>query len=196
MRFNISFLDYVNSDEKIRLLSHLLKEEIPRSERELSAITRVSHMLVNRFMKSLQAINLVNLERVGKASVWSVNRRCFAYKSLARAVDQLTKLPRPLEHLKNTIHKRLPLKDVKRLVLFGSVARGAETPTSDIDLFILLPDEKTRKKLDKYLLKLSDLCLSLYGNRLAPYNLTEFEYKKKKNLPLLKQIENGIRIFP
>jgi len=196
MRFNISFLDYVNSDEKIRLLGHLLKEEIPRSERELSAIARVSHMLVNRFMKSLHAINLVNLERVGGASVWSVNRRCFAYKSLARAVDQLAKLPKPLEYLKNTIRKGLPLKHIKRIVLFGSVARGTETPASDIDLFILLPDEKTKKKLDIYLLKLSDLCLSLYGNRLAPYSLTEFEYKKKKHLPVLKQIENGIRIFP
>ena len=90
----------------------------------------------------------------------------------------------------------MPKTLIKKVVLFGSVAKGKEKTDSDIDVFFLVKDSRDKEKLSSALEKLSNACLETYGNRLSPYILTEREAKKKTRAKFLSEINNGIEIFP
>lgn len=194
MRFNLSLEEVISSKSKLNILKHLFGQEAPMSESELASIVGVSHMTINRTMKELSVLNLVSVRRVGNANVWFTNRRSFAYQALSKIVGELSNIPHPLDNLKETIKNQMTSNFVERVVLFGSVAQGREEETSDIDLFVLVKSSEARKDIQIYLDALSSECLSLYGNRLAPYVVTKSELKHKKNLPLLKEIKRGIEI--
>lgn len=195
MRFNTSLLEAINSKVKLKLISHLINQEAPMSERELSTIIGVSHMSVNRLMKNLQALNLVDLERVGKSSLWRMNKRSYTFRALSKAIKGLSKIFDPLEHLKMTIRKHLPVNYIEELVLFGSIAEKKETATSDVDLFILVKNNKHKRKLVLFLDKLEGACLTLYGNTLSPFIFTKKELDSKKDLLILNKINKGLIIY-
>lgn len=196
MQFNISLDEILHSKAKMKILKQLFSEEVSMSERELASIVKVSHMTINRLMKELRALNLVSLEKAGNVNLWRVNRKSYAYQTLSQIIKGLGETLRPSEHLRNTILCNLPKTLIQRAVLFGSIASGQEEPNSDIDLFLLVKDKKTKDRIKPYIDKLFNLCLDLYGNRLSPYVLTEAELVKKQNLPLLSKIKNGIQLYP
>jgi predicted nucleotidyltransferase len=166
------------------------------SEREIASILNVSHMSINRMMKDLADINFVNFVTIGKVHLWRVNRRSYAFEILSQLIKDISSIKSPLEDLKKTILENLSGPLVKKVTLFGSVAKGLEKENSDIDIFILVKNLRTKKEIETLVEKLSDQCLDLYGNRLAPYILTEHEVKQKKNLSVIKEINQGIQIFP
>ena len=166
------------------------------SEREIASTLKVSHMSINRTMQELSQLNLVHFITVGKAHLWSVNRQSYAYQVLFRLIGGISEIKEPLENLKLTILKNLSGSLVKKIVLFGSIAKGTERPDSDIDIFILVKNKQDKQKLEIYLEKLSNICLEVYGNRLAPYILTAKELEQKKNLKIISEINEGLQIFP
>ena len=96
----------------------------------------------------------------------------------------------------NIIKKYIALKDVVGIYLTGSYARGEEDENSDIDIFILVNDAQSRERLEPFLETLSNICFDTYGNRLAPYILTEYEMRQKNSLKIISEIANGIQIIP
>jgi predicted nucleotidyltransferase len=165
------------------------------SEREIASVLNVSHMSVNRTMRELAEFNLVNFVSVGAAHLWRVNRISYAFRVLSKLMEVISEIEDPLEDLEDTLRKNIPKTLIKRMVLFGSIARGSERADSDIDIFILVKDKESKKKLEPQIEKLSNLCLEMYGNRLAPYILTEHEIKHKKNLKVISEINKGLNIF-
>jgi predicted nucleotidyltransferase len=85
---------------------------------------------------------------------------------------------------------------VKKAVLFGSVAKGIESENSDIDIFILVKNLEKKKEVEMLVERLSNRCFDLYGNRLAPYILTDHEIKQKRNLGVIQDINQGIQLIP
>lgn len=194
MKFELSLDKIIGSKAKIKILKYLFGRQASMSENELAKIIKVSPMTVNRLMKELRELNLVSAARVGNANVWSVNKDSYVYTTLSNVINKISVVPVPLEHLKITLSRNLPKELVKKAILYGSVAQGKSKANSDIDLFILVRSQKEADELTPYIDKLSNLCLSLYGNRLALYILSEAQLEEKKKLPLLKEIEKGIRI--
>lgn len=195
MQFELSLDKIIGSKAKIKILKYLFGHQASMSENELAKVVKVSVMTINRLMKELHEMNLVSMERVGNANVWSVNKESYAYAALSKAINEIAVIPAPLEHLKNTLTDNIPKGLVKKVTLYGSVAQGKSKPNSDIDLFILVRSPKETEELSATIDKLSNLCFSLYGNRLAPYILTDAQLEEKKTLPILKEIEKGIRII-
>jgi len=196
MEFHISLLNVLNSRVRIKIIEFLLTHEASMSEREIASVLKVSHMSINRTMRELADLNFVNFITVGKAHLWKVNQKSHAYKALSELIKGVLDIKEPIEGLKKTLLKELPEKLVKRVVLFGSVAKGTEKANSDIDIFILVKNRQSKEKIESSIEKLSDVCFDTYGNRLAPYILTVREIKQKKNLRIISEIDNGIQIFP
>ncbi len=196
MKFHISLLDVLSSKVKLKIIKFLLTHEAFMSEREISSILKVSHMSINRTMSELADLNFVNFITIGKAHMWKVNKKSYAYKILSELIKKVLDIKEPIEDLKKAILKDLPKKLIKHVVLFGSVAKGIEKPNSDIDIFILVKDKQSKEKIESSIEKLSNACFDMYGNRLAPYILTEKEIKQKKNLKIISEINRGIQIFP
>jgi predicted nucleotidyltransferase len=196
MKFRISPLDVLNSKTKVKIIKFLLTHEASMSEREIASVLKVSHMSVNRTMRELSDMNFVDFVTIGKAHLWRINRKSYAFRVLSEMFKGVSDIPEPLGDFKKILLKKLPKTFIKRVVLFGSVAEGSERTNSDIDVFILVKDKQSKKKLETQIEKLSNLCFEVYGNRLAPYILTEQEMKQKKNLKIISEINKGLEIFP
>ncbi len=195
MKFRISLLDVLNSKTKIKIIKFLLTHEASMSEREIASILKVSHMSVNRTMRELAELNFVNFVTIGKAHLWRVNHKSYAFRALSELIKGVSGIQEPIEELKKILLKNLPKTLIKRIVLFGSVAKGSERTNSDIDIFVLARDKQSKEKLESSIEKLSNICFEMYGNRLAPYILTEQELKQKKRLKVISEIKKGIEIF-
>lgn len=196
MRFHELYSDLFKSEVKLKIIEFLLKHEASMSEREIASVLKISHMSVNRTMQELAEMNLVYYIAVGKAHLWKVNRKSFAFKALEKFINCLKAMPDPLSELKRVIVRYLPESLVKRAVLFGSVARSKEKLDSDIDLFIMVENAQDQKMLEESIEKLSTECLEVFGNRLAPYILTKKQYNEKKDLDVIAEFKKGIQIYP
>lgn len=195
MQFDLSLDKLIGSKAKLKILKYLFGQQASMSENELARVIKISPMTINRLMKELRDLNLVGMERIGNANVWSVNKGSYVYTILSKIISQISAAPTPLEHLKQTLSGNIPKELVKKVILYGSVAEGKSKVNSDIDLFIQVKSQKQDEELNPYIENLSNLCLSLYGNRLAPYILTEAQLQEKKKLPLLKEIEKGVQVI-
>lgn len=195
MKFHVSPFDLLSSRTKAKIVQFLLTHEASMSEREIASILEVSHMSVNRIMRELADMNFVHFVTAGKAHLWRVNRKSYAFTILSEVIKG-SDIRDSFEELKRTILKHLPKTLIRKVVLFGSIARGSEQANSDIDVFILVKDMQSKEKIEASIDKLSNACIELYGNRLAPYVLTEREMKNKKNLKIISEINRGIQIFP
>jgi len=196
MRFHISLLDVLNSKIKVRIVKFLLTHEAAMSEREIASILKVSHMSINRTMRELASVNFGNFVTVGKSHLWKVNHKSYAFKILSNLIKDVSVIKEPMEDLKETLLRHLPGALIKKIVLFGSVSKELESTNSDIDIFILVKNVNGKKALEPSVEKLSNLCFEIYGNRLAPYILTEQEMNQKRNLKIISEADSGIQIFP
>jgi len=196
MKFDFSPAEILNSKTKAKIVTFLLNHEAAMSEREIASVLDVSHMSINRMMKELADINFVHYVTIGKAHLWQVNRRSYAFKVLSQLINDISKIKGPLEDLKKTILENLSPPIVKKAVLFGSVAKGIESENSDIDIFILVKNLEKKKEIETSVERLSNKCFDLYGNRLAPYILTDHEIKQKRNLSVIQEINQGIQLIP
>lgn len=78
---------------------------------------------------------------------------------------------------------------VSSLVLFGSVARGTERPSSDIDLLVVVDKKEDKRGVTESILDLSVELASVLGNSLMPVVYSIQEASGKKGSPLFKNIE-------
>ncbi len=152
-------------------------------------------MTVNRTMRELEEIHFVASRRIGRAYVWEVNHKSYAFHAFSKMTGVFSKIKDPLSELKSTILGGLPLDSIHKMVLFGSVARSDARPGSDIDLFVLTKDDAAKADIQGSLEELSLRCLDMFGNMLSPYVLTLGEMKAKRNLKLLSEIESGILLY-
>jgi len=76
--------------------------------------------------------------------------------------------------LKKIAKELSKIKDVKAVILYGSLARGEFTSRSDIDLFILTTDNKTRKEVQDKVIELE----SEIGRNIQPTIRTVAELQK------------------
>lgn len=195
MKFNASLVGILNSATKLKIVKFLLTHEASMSEREIASILNVSHMSINRTMRELSEVNFVNFVTIGRAHLWKVNRKSYSFKVLTEFVKGISRIKDPLSDLKCMILTSIPKNLIKKVVLFGSIAKGEEKTDSDIDVFFLVKDVEAKERFGPSIDKLSNICLETYGNRLSPYILTEQESKKKARQKFLSEINKGIVIY-
>ena len=196
MIFHKSILDVMSSKTKLKIIGFLLRHEALMSEREIAAVSGVSHMSVNRIMRELAEMNLVHILRAGRSNLWRVNRNSYVFHLLSDKYVTLMDSKAPLEDLKNTILGNLPLSLVAKVILFGSIALNADKFNSDIDLFIQVKDNDDKQEIELATEKLATLCLERFGNVLSPYILTEAELKARTGLKLISSIKEGVVFYP
>jgi predicted nucleotidyltransferase len=193
MQFRDFIRKALGSEGRVRVLLYLFKNQTPASEREIARILGMSNVTVNKIMKDFYDVNLVAPMRVGSAQVWRLNEQSYAYSAL-RSMEGLAERP-PLENLKWNIWEVLHDLAVKKAVIFGSVAEGRESPSSDIDIFVVIEREEARKPILERLTKLAGICLQLYGNSLSVTVMTEKESRSGRNQKLMDSVKKGITVI-
>jgi len=93
-----------------------------------------------------------------------------------------------IDRIKKSIPELKKLIEIKRVILFGSYAKGNFTAKSDIDILIIYSEYKNEN-----LFKEIKKTINLYN--LQPHLFTEKEYKKQKEI-IDRMIKDGIQIYP
>jgi predicted nucleotidyltransferase len=118
--------------------------DITVSLRQLATVTPLSERATREAVEVLEANGLVETVHQGNARRVQINR------------DRLTKPDDPIRSILQT-QFQLPVRvarhyiedeldDVRGIILFGSVARGEADRQSDIDLWILVGDERVQQR--------------------------------------------------
>lgn len=188
MRFHGVSEELLGSQTSIRALRELLR--FPAKEFTGRSLARDAGTPVARTIEALnrfEANGLVDGRGVGRSQLWRVRPD---HVVSARLTQWFEFERSTIALLVREIGKVLsPLKFVRRAVIFGSVARGEERPSSDVDLFILVDDKSNQANLEKALRPLQDHVRTTFGNPLTPVIYDQGEFANNRERPLVKNIE-------
>lgn len=181
-----------SSPSNVIILRTLNSRVVGISGREIARISKLSTRTAQSVLANLESLGLVNRTIGGRDHLFTLNRN-------NKIVSKLIKYVFEFEdgfgkEIISSIKKKLsPL--VSSLILFGSVARKEEEFTSDFDLCIVYTKNKT--KIEKAVSELRDKLYDDYKITLAPFYITETDFKKRanKNLsPVNNILKDGILI--
>jgi predicted nucleotidyltransferase len=115
------------------VLSVLLRTDAPLTGREIYRLAGHDHSLwsVQQAIRALGETGLVETRQVGRAGITTINEDHAAIEALRRLLDPITMLRDAISEVVEN--------DVSSVILFGSIARGEATPSSDIDLAVIAP---------------------------------------------------------
>jgi predicted nucleotidyltransferase/predicted transcriptional regulator len=184
MRFTNYLEEVIGKKSDIKILRTMLEYPTKEfNENELAGVSKVGQKTVNRAMPKYVSYGMVNVRTIGKANVYTLN-------SKHHIVEQLKSLFQAEEGAKLEL-KRL-LKDAFRedkavisLAIFGSIAKGKEEPTSDVDVFVLTRDKEGAKER---LEKVEKEVMGRFGNVISGYILTPKEFEEKRRTPTVREI--------
>lgn len=142
MRLEEPLDDIFASGSHIRLLRALfaLPAERGSSGRDLARRAGVSHPRANEVLADLAEQGLVVVQRLPRTDLYRLNRRHALAEPLTKLFDLEPKLKSELlSFVAGQLKARnLPVKEAR---IFGSAARGAMGPNSDIDLALVTSRE-------------------------------------------------------
>lgn len=142
MRLDHPLDDVFASASHIRLLRalFLLPSEMGTSGRDLARRAGVSHPRANQVLADLVEQGLAAVQRLPRTDLYRANRHHALAESLGKLFELEPKLKIELLSLvvKELKARRLPVNEAR---IFGSAARGAMRPTSDLDLALVTSRE-------------------------------------------------------
>ena len=185
MRFR-NYLDKILGQKtKIKALRYLINHRENVSIRALSQAIRVTPPNLAIILAELKKEGVLTSHEYGRSLVYSLNYGHYL-------VDQVL-LPL-FRHEHDVLGEIKAIVDNKfkfpyeSIILFGSMARGDEHPGSDIDLLVVVKNQKDMVMAEEDILNINAHVVKKFGNQLSPYILTKKEfalkYKNKESLVL------------
>jgi predicted nucleotidyltransferase len=137
---------------------------------ELRRLTGLGSASLQRELGKLAAAGLVHSEKVGNLRRFQVNKESPVYEELAALTRKTLGAQPVLQEALAPIKSRLDLA-----FIYGSIAKGADTATSDIDVTVVGKDLLLSELLKVLLPAESEL-----GRRINPTLYTPAEYKRRR----------------
>ena len=161
MRLHRPLDDILGSRSKVALLRFLVRFPAEKSGRELARELGLAHRTCQLALRQLAEQGVVEPRRVGTARVYRINHRNVLVQDiLAPAFEKEDAL---LERFVKDLRRRMRQRPVS-LILFGSVARQEERPTSDVDLLFIAKDPKAARLAQDEADALAGDLAQAYGN--------------------------------
>jgi len=143
--------------------------------RELAKLAHLSVSHVQSSLENLEVQGLVEKGRAGNSLMWKARPSNLLFQPLQRLLSEERELP---ELLIDRLRGGLRRARFIRATLFGSVARGEESPESDVDLLLELASATDRPALEPIMLRLGDQVRDEFGLNLSPTYLSPIELKR------------------
>ena len=189
MKFHNILEEILSSKIKISMIKTLQCYPEKRfSGRELARSLDVSPSRASEILELLRQYGVVNRVRIGNTSEWTLNKKSILVEKLSNIFKIEERIYQDLRSkIYNILSKE---KNILKVILYGSVARGEEQPNSDIDLFILVKNEKDKDSVANLVHKLNISLLPRYGNVISELIYSKDEWKLKKNSEIIRQIQS------
>jgi predicted nucleotidyltransferase len=151
--------------------------------RELAKAADLSHPQASKVLKGLESRGVVRLQPVGRAYQVSLNDESYILKSV---IEPLFAAERDtIDSLASAIRPFFEDERILSVAIFGSVARGLEKETSDIDLLIVADDKDLANERAA---AATVATLSVFGHALSPLILDRERFAKNGDGELERSI--------
>lgn len=151
---------------------------------EMSKETRIPYATAWRYVLKLEQSGVVFIEKIGGYNVCRLNKSSPLVKQMTVFLE-LELSPHRLA-VKEFTREAKKIKDVEKVILFGSVARGDEKLTSDADIALVC---KKEKNIENKIVDITALVLKKTRIKIVPILLTRKESKEK--VQLTEELEKG-----
>ena len=193
MRFHNQLDDLLGHRVRLRILRILSRSgDRGLTGRELARMCNASSSQTTASLQELENSGLILREVVGRAHVW----RMAEGHALAPVVKALFRAEaESLTALKTDIEAVIRILPVHRALLFGSVARGDERATSDVDLLVVVQSRADKDQVREALSVASIDFANKFGNPLSSLVVDEKQMRSPTNPSLLANIDrDGIEL--
>lgn len=152
---------------------HVLVDNPERefANRELHRVTGRGLSGVNAAVDTLEALGLIVVDRTGRANAARVDP-----EMLVKPDDPVTAIPQPEYHapVREILSQLGDRLDVEvGVVLFGSVARGDADRASDVDLFVVVEDDRMQAQREAHAIEQTVAEEQFDGGRYEPHIIVE-----------------------
>jgi predicted nucleotidyltransferase len=142
-------------------------------------------------MKDLVSSRIVVMRKIGKTKIYKINERNPIYTELKKL---LMKERTMLLDVAKEFVSSLDKKDIKVIIVFGSVARGDSTTGSDIDILFIGTTHKIKARINKSVQNF----LEKYDVEIVPTYMTLEQFKGRKEKTdrfIANVIKEGMIVF-
>ena len=114
---------------------------------------QTSNNIVQIALKEFQKHNLITTKKIGDVTVYSLNFNNHLTLSCLNLINafELSKSKTPLKLMETIQQRILKYTEFFILLVFGSFAKNTSTPTSDLDIAVIVESEQTKKNIAPYL---------------------------------------------
>lgn len=188
MRIKQPLDDLFISPSSIRVLRHMIL--YPSSVITGRGIARelgMSHATCIRSLNSLVNTGILISKRVGNSATYEIARDSVLYKDILEPAFRAE--ARLLQRLIDTLLAGIKGK-VLAAYLFGSVARGEDSLSSDVDILVILKRSGDKSAVEKVLARNKEDAYRLFrlGVSAIVYDKDKFDRMKNKKSPLVQEI--------
>jgi len=188
----------LNNELKIKILRFLCKTEAEWSGRQIAQEIKVSPAACHKALRELNNEKALLLRSIGRSYLYRLNKENLIISDLLKPLFQReSKIPDDVYRAIVRNISSLVIKDIASIAVFGSMKKGKERPTSDIDLLVLVKNPKDRRKVEEDFGKVNEKIIGKFGNTISSYIQTveEFKLKYKRGLALVKNILKSHRLL-
>ncbi len=150
---------------------------------EMIRLTGSGSGAVQRELKRLVSSGLVTVKHIGRQKHFQANPECPVFDELCAMVRKSVAMVEPIQQALAPLAEEIALA-----LIYGSVAKGADTASSDIDLLVVA-DDLTLEALYAVLAPVE----ANLARRISPtlYTTTEFDSRRAADNPFLTRVIEG-----
>jgi predicted nucleotidyltransferase len=193
MRFHHQLDELLGNPTRVRILRELTRNPTQGfTGRELSRKVSRSPSMVITALEHLEDSGIVFREIAGRSHVWRLSREHVLGPLLSALFDGERHSIATLKADLETAIQNLP---VKRAWLFGSVARGDERPTSDVDLLVQVRRGADEERVRDSLSAISARFALRFGNPLSTLVTEDTDRRRRPVGRLMERVaQEGVEL--
>jgi len=163
----------LSSKAKVRILREMIKTNREYTFEDITKAINMSFGTVHPILKDLADSRILIVRKAGRSKLYKINERHLLYDELKKMFK--AEKENFVEIAKKFVHY-LDKRNIKNVILFGSVARGEPTEKSDIDILIIYKNDIAKDNVSK----LSQEFLNKYDIEIVPTYLSVKEAKNRR----------------
>lgn len=190
MRIYNKLDEMLKHGSKIKILRFLFAEKDEHTGRAIARSIDMSASSIYKTLQKMKEEGLISARKKGNAILYKLKKDNYIVKKLLEPLFEKEKsiYNDMVSLIKRSLFACKP--EIASIAIFGSVARGKETPKSDIDLLIIVENKLAKSKIDRIIDKLSVEMAKKFATAVSPYVLTRSEIKQRyaKKQPIIRSI--------
>lgn len=199
MKFTKPLDAILNTEAKTRILRFLCRTSAEWNGNQIAREIGVSAPATHTALNALYKEGVLQLRNMGNTHVYSLKQDSLLVSRLLKPLftneDKL--LDAVIDILRRKITAYKAKGQILSVALFGSISIAKETPTSDIDIAVVVQDSKAKNTVEHLFEDVNAKVSKEFGNTISPYinTLSEFKVKRKQGLAVVKNILKSYRLI-